>query len=82
MKNNNVKKQLYLLASVLIFLCAVSVSASWSISSPFTTVGFVSGIAAGTHTLTSQYIRVNTANAPIICYVTNNPYFVEIEEIP
>lgn len=54
----------------------------WNVSSPFTTVGSVSGIAAGTHTLTSEYIRVNTANAPVICYVTNNPYFVEIEEIP
>lgn len=61
---------------------AGTTTASWSISSPFTTVGFVSGIAAGTHTLTSEYIRVNSANAPVICYVTNNPFFVEIEEIP
>jgi len=61
---------------------ANSTTPFFSISSPFTTVGSVSGIAAGTHTLTSEYIRVNTANAPVVCFVTNNPYFIEIEEIP
>jgi len=60
---------------------ANSTTPSFSISSPFTTVGSVSGTAAGTHTLSSEYIRVGS-NAPIVCIVTNNPYFIEIEEIP
>ena len=53
----------------------------WGISSPFVSVGIVENIAAGTHTLTSVYVR-GGSNPPIVCFVTNNPYFIEIEEIP
>lgn len=51
------------------------------VKSPFTTVGWVPGIAAGTHLLETRYV-VNGPNGPVIGYVSGSPYLIEIEELP
>jgi hypothetical protein len=57
-----------------------------SVSSPFVTIGYANGVAAGTHTLSSVYVVTgNTAlgtSAPNFGFIPDSPYFIEIEEIP
>jgi hypothetical protein len=50
------------------------------VSTPFTTVGYVSDVPAGTHTLASSYV-VEGPNVPIVGFVSG-PYLIEIEELP
>ncbi|MBS1793894.1 MAG: hypothetical protein JSS81_08565 [Acidobacteria bacterium] len=50
------------------------------VDEPFSIVGIAENITAGTHTFTAHLLR--GANAPVVCFVTNVPYFIEIEEIP
>jgi hypothetical protein len=51
------------------------------VSSPFTTVGYVTGLAAGPHTFSSSY-RLEGASKPVVGYVTDSPYLIEIDEQP
>ena len=58
----------------------------FSVSAPFMTIGYAKNISAGTHTLSSVYVVTgNTAfgtSLPTFGFVSNNPYFIEIEEMP
>ena len=50
------------------------------VSAPFTAVGYVDGLAAGPHTLSSSY-RITGDNAPIVGFVAGSPYLIEIDEV-
>jgi hypothetical protein len=53
----------------------------YSLSAPFTTVGWVAGIAPGPHTLDTAYALAGS-NAPIVGFISSAPYLIEIAELP
>jgi hypothetical protein len=59
----------------------IGASELFRVSSPFTTVGYVSGLAAGPHAFSSAY-RLAGENLPVVGYVPGSPYFIEIDEVP
>lgn len=54
----------------------------FSVEAPFTAIGYVSGITAGTHTFSSHYEMAVGTVFPTFCHSTINPYLIEIEEVP
>jgi len=48
----------------------------------FTAVGYADGVAAGTHTLTTTYSHTSLFGGSFTCYRSDEPYLIEIEEIP
>jgi hypothetical protein len=54
---------------------------SFRVASPFTTVGWVSGVAAGTHSLETGYVLTGD-NRPVVGFISSSPYLVEIDEQP
>ena len=50
------------------------------VTAPFTTVGWVSDVPAGTHTLDSCYL-LEGPDRPVVGYVSGSPYLVEIDEV-
>lgn len=58
----------------------IGASELFGVSAPFTTVGYVDGLAAGPHTFSSSY-RMPGPDAPIVGFVTGSPYLIEIDEV-
>jgi hypothetical protein len=58
----------------------IGASELFMVSAPFTTVGYVDGLAAGPHTLASSY-RITGDNAPIVGFVAGSPFLIEIDEV-
>jgi hypothetical protein len=48
----------------------------------YTAVGYVDGVTGGEHTLTTTYSHTSTLGGSFQCMRTDEPYFIEIEEIP
>jgi hypothetical protein len=53
----------------------------YAVSAPFTTVGWVTGIGAGTHVLETAYV-VAGSNPPIVGFISGSPYLIEVAELP
>ena len=53
----------------------------YSVSAPFTTVGWVTGIEPGTHLLETSYV-VEGDNRPIVAFISGSPFLLEIDEQP
>jgi hypothetical protein len=53
----------------------------YAVSAPFTTVGWVTGIGAGTHVLETAY-AVGGSNPPIVGFISGSPFLVEVAELP
>jgi hypothetical protein len=51
-----------------------------TVSSPFTTVGWVTGIAAGTHVLDTAYVLAG-GNPPIVAFISGSPFLIEVAEL-
>ena len=54
---------------------------TYGVSAPFTAVGWVSGIAAGTHTLDTGYV-LSGDSRPVVGFISSSPYLIEIDERP
>jgi hypothetical protein len=55
----------------------------YSVATPFVTIGYAEGIAAGTHTLSSVYVVTGTliSGPPTFGFIPDTPFFIEIEEL-
>ena len=53
----------------------------YALSTPFTTVGWVSGIEAGTHVLDTAYVVAGN-NPPIVGFISGSPFLIEVAELP
>lgn len=53
----------------------------YAVSTPFTTVGWVTGLQAGPHVLDTAYVLAGS-NPPIVGYISSSPYLIEVEELP
>jgi hypothetical protein len=53
----------------------------YAVSAPFTTVGWVTGIAAGAHVLDTAYVA-GGSNPPIVGFISGSPFLVEVAELP
>jgi hypothetical protein len=53
----------------------------YAVSAPFTTVGWVTGIGAGTHVLDTAYV-VAGGNPPIVGFISGSPFLIEVAELP
>jgi hypothetical protein len=53
----------------------------YAVSTPFTTVGWVTGIGAGAHVLDTAYALAGS-NPPIVGFVSGGPFLIEVSELP
>lgn len=53
----------------------------YAVSAPFTTVGWVTGLAAGAHVLDTAYV-VAGGNPPVVGFISSSPFLVEVAELP